>query len=157
LPATAGDRGGVGSFEVKSHPRIGRRGAAGVPFRLPDRRTSVGRLVFPEAPGVQESAASGEIQRVMSPRCTSARSYSAPLLTRYFVLYLGWTLECMLRRWPIGQQGPTRSEESANFLYDSCTHARLRFYFAKTKSRTAPAATSAPSLPQCKSHPRVKS
>jgi hypothetical protein len=59
----------------------------------------------------------------MSPRCTSARSYSAPLLTRYFVLYLGWTLEFMLRRWPIGQKGPTRSDEPANLLYDSCSHA----------------------------------
>ena len=69
------------------------------------------------------SAASGENQSVMSPRCTSARSYSAQLLTRYFVLYLGWTLEFMLRMWPIGPKGPPRPGQLANFLYDSCTNA----------------------------------
>jgi hypothetical protein len=29
----------------------------------------------------------------------------------------------MLRMWPIGPYGPQRSEESANFLCDSCTNA----------------------------------
>ena len=71
------------------------------------------------------SAASGENQSVMSPRCTSARSYSAQLLTRYFVLYLGWTLEFMLRMWPIGPKGPPRPGQFANFLYDSCTNANF--------------------------------
>jgi len=59
----------------------------------------------------------------MAPRCTRARSYSAQLLTRYFVLYLGWTLEFMLRMWPIGPKGPPRPGQFANFLYDSCTNA----------------------------------
>ena len=72
-----------------------------------------------------EMKAALEIQSVMSPRCTRARSYSAQLLTRYFVLYLGWTLEFMQRRWPIGQKGPPRSEESANRLYDSRTNAGI--------------------------------
>ena len=47
------------------------------------------------------------------------------MLTRYFVLYLGWTLEFMLRMWRIGPTGPPRSEESANLLYDSCTNAEI--------------------------------
>ena len=76
------------------------------------------------------SAASGENQSVMSPRCTSARSYSAQLLTRYFVLYLGWTLEFMLRMWPIGPKGPPRSRQLAHFLYDSCTNAAFSEYSA---------------------------
>jgi hypothetical protein len=31
------------------------------------------------------------------------------LLTRYFVLYLGWTLEFMLSVWRIGPKGPQGS------------------------------------------------
>ena len=62
----------------------------------------------------------------MSPRCTRARSYSAQLLTRYFVLQLGWTLEFMLRKWPIVLKGPSRSGQLANLLYDSCTNAALQ-------------------------------
>ena len=83
----------------------------------------------PDGPGVQESAASGANQGVMSPRCTSARSYSAQLLTWYFVLYLGWTLDTrrlrllLLRMWRIGPKGLPRSGQLANFLYDSCTNA----------------------------------
>jgi hypothetical protein len=42
---------------------------------------------------------SSEIQSVISPRRTSAWSYSAQLFTRYFVLYLGWTLDLMPRSW----------------------------------------------------------
>jgi len=63
----------------------------------------------PVGAGFQDAMASSEIQRVISPRWTRARSYSAQLLTRYFVLYLGWTLEFMLRMWRIGSKGPQGS------------------------------------------------
>lgn len=36
-----------------------------------------------------------------SPRCTRAWSYSAQLLTRYLVLYLGWALDFMRGPWSI--------------------------------------------------------
>ncbi len=49
----------------------------------------------------QEEIASPEIQRVTFPRCTSARSYWARLLTRYAVLYLGWILDLIPGAWPI--------------------------------------------------------
>ena len=51
----------------------------------------------------------------MSPRCTSARSYSPQLLRWYFVSYLGWTLEFMLRRWPIGEKGRRDQGDWSNF------------------------------------------
>ena len=50
---------------------------------------------FPEGFAAHAFIAEGEIHTVMSPRWTRARSYSAQLVTRYFVLYFGWTLEFM--------------------------------------------------------------
>ena len=44
---------------------------------------------FVSQAGFQEAIASSEIQRVISPRWTRARSYSDQLFTRYLVLYIG--------------------------------------------------------------------
>jgi hypothetical protein len=54
------------------------------------------------------------------------------LLTRYFVLYLGWTLEFMLRMWPIGPKERRRPGQLAHFLYDSCTNARKSQQFCRS-------------------------
>ena len=56
----------------------------------------------PDGDGVHASVASAESQSVMSPRWTSARSYSGQFPTRYFVLYLGCTLDFMPRSWSVG-------------------------------------------------------
>jgi hypothetical protein len=70
----------------------------------------------PDGLAVQALIASGVIQSVMSPRWTRAWSYSAQLVTRYFVLYLGWTREftpigcsmgaCSAQKAPWGPQMP---------------------------------------------------
>ena len=67
--------------------------------------------------------ASSEIHSVILPRSTRARSYSAQLLTRYFVLYLGWTLEFMPRKWPIRPSDNQDQGDCPNLLFYSCTNA----------------------------------
>ncbi len=100
--------------------------------RLPDLRTPAGPLRFPDGSGVHESVASGEIYRVASPRCTSAWSCSAQLLTRYSwkqrfqILYLGWTLDFMRGSWPIEPSGSEGPPIRAILLDHSCTNADQR-------------------------------
>ena len=55
--------------------------------------------------------ASGVNHRVTSPRWTSARSYAGQFPTRYFVLYLGCTLDFTSRSCPFGRHdGQGRDE-----------------------------------------------
>ncbi len=54
----------------------------------------------PDGADLHAAIASAASCSVMSPRCTSARSYSAQLPTRYFVLYFGCTRELMPGAWP---------------------------------------------------------
>ena len=55
--------------------------------------------------------ASGVNHRVTSPRWTSARSYAGQFPTRYFVLYLGCTLDVTSRSCPFGRHdGQGRDE-----------------------------------------------
>ena len=77
----------------------------------------------PDGAGFQSSIASSEIHRVTSPRCTSAWSYSAQLLTRYFVLYLGWTLDFMRGSWPIKPVSGQDQYRRAILPWESCTNA----------------------------------
>ncbi len=58
------------------------------PPRLPPRR------------GVQAAIASGANHTVTSPRRTRARLYADQFATRYFVLYVGWTFDCIPVVWP---------------------------------------------------------
>ncbi len=67
--------------------------------------------------------ASSEIHRVILPRSTRARSYSAQLLTRYSVMYLGWTLDFIHRSWltlPAGREDVGNGSPQAG---DLCTNA----------------------------------
>jgi len=56
-------------------------------------------------------------------RCTRAWSYSAQLLTRYFVLYLGWTLDFMPAAWPIRPIRRERLGAGSPQARESCTNA----------------------------------
>ena len=67
------------------------------------------RLPTPTASHV--AIASGVNHRVTSPRWTSARSYAGQFPTRYFVLYLGCTLDFTSRSCPFGRHdGQGRDE-----------------------------------------------
>ncbi len=70
----------------------------------------------PDALAVQRVIASGVIQSAMSPRLMRAWSCSAQLVTRYFVLYLGWTLEFMPR--PFGSWVSRSQEAARKALWD---------------------------------------
>ena len=70
---------------------------------------SSARLPTPTASHV--AIASGVNHRVTSPRWTSARSYAGQFPTRYFVLYLGCTLDFTSRSCPFGRHdGQGRDE-----------------------------------------------
>ncbi len=66
-------------------------------LRCPPRRRE--GLAFHHAIALDDN------QIVRLPRSTNDRSYSAQLLTRYFVLYLGWTRDLVLgmARYGIGE------------------------------------------------------
>ena len=67
------------------------------------------RLPTPTASHV--AIASGVNHRVTSPRWTSARSYAGQFPTRYFVVYLGCTLDFTSRSCPFGRHdGQGRDE-----------------------------------------------
>ena len=112
---TAPREGGViGSFEINNHQEQHRpqESLCLAKRQLKDKSKFQGRLVrvagelllpascLPDGSAFQAPVASVEIHRVMSPRCTRARSYSAQLLTRYFVLYLRCTLDFIPESWP---------------------------------------------------------
>jgi hypothetical protein len=68
-----------------------RRSVSAVSMATSENRSCAPR--HPVGQAVQAAMASGENQSVTSPRRTRLRSYEAQLVTRYFVLYLGWTLD----------------------------------------------------------------
>ena len=61
------------------------------------QRQYLWRAVDQDGDGRHVSRASAESHNVTSPRCTSARSYARQFATRYFVLYVGCTLDFMAR------------------------------------------------------------
>ena len=67
------------------------------------------RLPTPTASHV--AIASGVNHRVTSPRWTSARSYAGQFPTRYFVLYLGCTLDFTSRSCPFGRHDGQGGDE----------------------------------------------
>ncbi len=112
--ATSREGGVIGRFEIESHQRKygSQKTLSLAQWEIEDEAQRQSRLnrVIGELPlsrpvgaGFQTAIASSEIQRVISPRWTRARSYLAQLLTRYLVLYLGWTLDLIERLWRINQ------------------------------------------------------
>ena len=88
-----------------------RSGGASARFRWQPRSTAAALRACrrPRPPHV--AIASGVNHRVTSPRWTSARSYAGQFPTRYFVLYLGCTLDFTSRSCPFGRHdGQGRDE-----------------------------------------------
>ena len=78
---------------------------------------------LPTPAGSHAAMASGDSQIVTSPRRTSARSYSAQLPTRYFVLYFGCTLDFMPTSWPVDPRHGQSLDPGSPHAYDPCTNA----------------------------------
>ena len=83
------------------------------------------RLPTPTASHV--AIASGVNHRVTSPRWTSARSYAGQFPTRYFVLYLGCTLDFTSRSCPFGRHDGQGRDEHLLPRTNAPTHRRLRY------------------------------
>ena len=85
------------------------------------------RLPTPTASHV--AIASGVNHRVTSPRWTSARSYAGQFPTRYFVLYLGCTLDFTSRSCPFGRHdGQGRDEHLLPRTNALPSRSVVRFY-----------------------------
>ena len=81
--------------------------------------------------------ASGVNHRVTSPRWTSARSYAGQFPTRYFVLYLGCTLDVTSRACPFGRHdGQGRDEHllpRTNAAIRALCEATLRYQVTRVR------------------------
>ena len=89
----------------------GRSGGASARFRWQPRSTAAARRACRRPTASHVAIASGVNHRVTSPRWTSARSYAGQFPTRYFVLYLGCTLDFTSRSCPFGRHdGQGRDE-----------------------------------------------
>ena len=78
----------------------------------------------PDGDGVHASVASAESHSVTSPRSTSARSYSRQFPTRYFVLYLGCTLDFMVRSCAGDRQHDQRVDDCLRERRGTAVHQR---------------------------------
>ena len=67
------------------------------------------------------------IHRVTSPRWTSARSYAGQFPTRYFVLYMGCTLDFTSRSCPFGRHDGQGRDEHL-FPRTNATHGRIQAF-----------------------------
>ena len=80
------------------------------------------RLPTPTASHV--AIASGVNHRVTSPRWTSARSYAGQFPTRYFVVYLGCTLDFTSRSCPFGRHDGQGRDEHLFPRTNACSRRR---------------------------------
>ena len=88
-----------------------RSGGASARFRWQPRSTAAALRACRRPRPSHVAIASGVNHRVTSPRWTSARSYAGQFPTRYFVLYLGCTLDFTSRSCPFGRHdGQGRDE-----------------------------------------------
>ena len=68
-------------------------------------------------------------QRLTSPRRTRARLYAGQFATRYFVLYVGWTFDCipvvwLLRRVTRSAPPPQGLHATTPYFCDEACHSR---------------------------------
>ena len=88
-----------------------RSGGASARFRWQPRSTAAALRACRRPRPPTWPIASGVNHRVTSPRWTSARSYAGQFPTRYFVVYLGCTLDFTSRSCPFGRHdGQGRDE-----------------------------------------------
>jgi adenosylmethionine-8-amino-7-oxononanoate aminotransferase len=78
---------------------------------------------LPLRPGVQAAIASGANHNMMSPRWSNARSYAGQLATWYVVLYVGCTLEFMLRSCAFGCRDDQKIGGHSAESQEPCTNA----------------------------------
>ena len=77
--------------------------------------------------------ASGVNHRVTSPRWTSARSYAGQFPTRYFVVYLGCTLDFTSRSCPFGRHDDQGRDEHLFPRTNACCRGRRTILLMKSR------------------------
>ena len=131
-----------------------RSGGASARFRWQPRSTAAALRACRRPRPPTWRSLSGVNHRVTSPRWTSDRSYAGQFPTRYFVLYLGCTLDFTSRSCPFGRHDGQGRDEHLFSAHQrlSRQRARRRRSDRRTNKRSRDCAVSATcvSSPWCK-------